>query len=147
MRSGPAWDAWPARPSFGELTVGIEEEFMLLDPHDWLLVFRSDSVRAALPDGLRERVTLETHAAVMEVATGVHRRVGDAVAEIARLRERLARARGAGSLRGGRGDASVCGGERDVAVLPTALPRARQPCDDSRPTWRTPTRQAPPAGP
>ena len=48
---------------------------MLLDPRDWSLAFRSDEVLADLPPDLRERVTLETHAAVMEVATGVHRRV------------------------------------------------------------------------
>ena len=72
---------------------------MLLDPVDWSLAFRSDEVQAALPAGLRDRVTLETHAAVMEIATGVHRRVGDAVSELSRLRDRLARALAAQKLR------------------------------------------------
>ncbi len=65
---------------------------MLLDPRDCSLAFRSDEVIADLPPDLRDRVTLETHAAVMEIATGVHRRVPDAVAELAELRRRLSRA-------------------------------------------------------
>ena len=47
---------------------------MLLDPRDWSLAFRSDEMIAGLAPELRERVTPETHAAVMEVSTGVHRR-------------------------------------------------------------------------
>ena len=42
---------------------------MLLDPDGWTLAFRAEEVHAGLPSELRERVTLETHAAVMEVAT------------------------------------------------------------------------------
>jgi carboxylate-amine ligase len=87
----PAWSAWPT-PTSEQLTIGIEEEFMLLDPRDWSLAYRSDEVKAALPPDLRDRVTLETHAAVMEIATGVHRRVGDAVTELAQLRDKLSRA-------------------------------------------------------
>jgi glutamate---cysteine ligase / carboxylate-amine ligase len=87
----PDWSAWPA-PTSDQLTIGIEEEFMLLDPIDWSLAFQSDAVIADLPADLRDRVTLETHAAVMEIATGVHRRVGDAVTELAQLRDKLSRA-------------------------------------------------------
>jgi carboxylate-amine ligase len=49
-------------------------------------------VFAALPSDLRDRVSLETHAAVMEIKTGVHRRVADAAAELAELRAELAAA-------------------------------------------------------
>jgi glutamate---cysteine ligase / carboxylate-amine ligase len=97
MSNLPEWAAW--RPCCPELTIGIEEEFMLLDPADRSLAFRSDEVLARLPADLRERVTLETHAAVMEIATGVHRRVGDAVAELGQLRDRVARALAAQGLR------------------------------------------------
>ena len=72
---------------------------MLVDPRDWSLAFRSDEVIADLPADLRGRVTQETHAAVMEVATGVHRRVGDAVAELADLRRRMSPALAAHGLR------------------------------------------------
>ena len=82
-----------------QLTIGIEEEFMLLDPRDWSLAFRSDEVIADLPPDLRDRVTPETHAAVMEVTTGVHRRVPDAVAELAELRRRMSRALAGQGLR------------------------------------------------
>jgi carboxylate-amine ligase len=99
MANFPTWAAWRWHPASGELTIGIEDEFMLLDPDDWSLAFRSDEVRAALPDDLRDRVTLETHAAVMEIATAPHRRVGDAVAELAQLRERVAHALAAQGLR------------------------------------------------
>ena len=62
---------------------------MLLDPRDWSLAFRSDEVIADLPAELRHRVTPETHAAVMEISTGVHRRVADAITELAELRAEL----------------------------------------------------------
>jgi carboxylate-amine ligase len=88
----PAWSAWRAGSPSDQLTIGIEEEFMLLDPRDWSLAFRSDEVIADLPPDLRDRVTPETHAAVMEVTTGVHRRVADAVAELAQLRRTMSRA-------------------------------------------------------
>jgi glutamate---cysteine ligase / carboxylate-amine ligase len=74
---------------------------MLLDPRDWSLAFRSDEVIAALGPELRDRVTPETHAAVMEVTTGVHRRVADAVAELAELRRKLSRALARRGLRAG----------------------------------------------
>ncbi len=73
---------------------------MLLDPRDWSLAFRSDEVIADLPPELRDRVTPETHAAVMEVATGVHRRVPDAVAELTELRRRMSRVLAGHGLRG-----------------------------------------------
>lgn len=82
------WSLW--RPS--PLTIGIEEEFMLVDPSDWFLAFRSDEVFAALPADLCDRASLETHAAVMETKTGVHWSVADAVAELADLRGSLAEA-------------------------------------------------------
>jgi carboxylate-amine ligase len=82
----PLWAAWRGSQNF---TIGVEEELMLLDPCDWSLAFRSAGVVAALPPRLRERVRLETHAAVVEIATGIHRRVTDAVGEIVALRARL----------------------------------------------------------
>jgi carboxylate-amine ligase len=83
---------WRSASPADQLTIGIEEEFMLLDPADWSLAFRSDEVLADLPPELADRVTLETHAAVMEIATGVHHTVGDAVAELRALRGELAHA-------------------------------------------------------
>jgi carboxylate-amine ligase len=123
MTNLPAWAAW-RRHFGGQLTIGIEEEFMLLDPVDWSLAFRSDRVLGAMPAGLRGRVTLETHAAVMEIATGVHRRVGDAVAELAQLRDQVGRALAAQGLR-----AAVAGTHPSAVASDTVLssdPRYRQ---------------------
>ena len=126
----PEWAAWRAQADDGQLTIGIEEEFMLLDPADWSLAFRSDKVQAALPAELRDRVTLETHAAVMEIATGVHRRVGDAISELSRLRDRLARALAAQSLRAAVAGTHPCAVASDT-VLPSH-PRYRRIGDSMR---------------
>jgi carboxylate-amine ligase len=85
----PAWATWRPAAEPHPFTVGIEEEFMLLDPRDWSLAFRSDQVIADLPADLQGRVTLETHAGVMELVTRAHRRVADAAAELAQLRRRV----------------------------------------------------------
>jgi carboxylate-amine ligase len=91
-REAPPWAQWRGGSPSDQFTIGIEEEFMLLDPRDWSLAFRSDALIADLPLDLRDRVTPETHAAVLEVTTGVHRRVCDAAAELAELRRRMSRA-------------------------------------------------------
>jgi carboxylate-amine ligase len=101
MTSLPAWSAWQSDSRSSAFTIGIEEEFMLLDPRDWSLASRSDEVIAGLGPELRDRVTPETHAAVMEVTTGVHHRVADAVAELAELRCQLSRALAGHGLRAG----------------------------------------------
>jgi glutamate---cysteine ligase / carboxylate-amine ligase len=94
----PAWAAWRSTAIAHPFTVGIEEEFMLLDPRDWSLAFRSDQVIADLPPDLEGRVTLETHAGVMELVTRAHERVADAAAELAHLRGRVAALLGAHGL-------------------------------------------------
>jgi carboxylate-amine ligase len=130
MTTVPAWAAWRTRPSCGELTIGIEEEFMLLEPDRWSLAFRSDEVLATLPAGLRERVTLETHAAVMEIATGVHRRVGDAVSELAELRAQVARALAAHGLRAAVAGTHPCAQAGDTVL--SSHPRYREIGDSMR---------------
>jgi carboxylate-amine ligase len=130
MTTVPAWAAWRTRPSCGELTIGIEEEFMLLEPDRWSLAFRSDEVLATLPAGLRERVTLETHAAVMEIATGVHRRVGDAVSELAELRDQVARALAAHGLRAAVAGTHPCAQAGDTVL--SSHPRYREIGDSMR---------------
>lgn len=63
---------------------------MLLDPADWSLAQVSDQVIAALPPDLAASVRRETHAAVVELVSGVHADVASAVSEIAELRGWLA---------------------------------------------------------
>ena len=126
----PAWAVWRAHPECGQLTIGIEDEFMLLDPVDWSLAFRSDEVHARLPAELRDRVTLETHAAVMEMATGVHRRVGDAIGELGQLRGRLARELAAQKLRAAVAGTHPCAVASDTVL--SSHPRYRQIGDSMR---------------
>lgn len=72
-------------------TVGVEEEILLLDPSDYSLAPTSDTVLERLPNELSSRASPETHAAVIELATGVHEGVPAAIGEMASLRARLAR--------------------------------------------------------
>jgi glutamate---cysteine ligase / carboxylate-amine ligase len=117
MTNVPEWAVWRACPSARQLTIGVEEEFMLLDPDGWTLAFRAEEVHARLPAELRERVTLETHAAVMEVATGVHRTVGAALAELSGLRQQVACELAGQGLR-----AAVAGTHPSALASDTLLP-------------------------
>jgi glutamate---cysteine ligase / carboxylate-amine ligase len=84
----PLWARWN-----GELdqryTLGVEEEVMLLEPADWSLAQSGDDVLARLSDELSPHTSPETHAAVVELATGIHPDVDGVVAELASLRDRL----------------------------------------------------------
>jgi glutamate---cysteine ligase / carboxylate-amine ligase len=80
------WSKWRHG---NEYTLGVEEEIMLLDPGDWSLAPAIDDVLDALPDELHDHVSSETHNSAVELRTGVHQTVGDAVAELGRLRAQL----------------------------------------------------------
>jgi carboxylate-amine ligase len=71
-------------------TLGVEEEVMLLDAGRWSLAHSSDEVLAELSDELAPHTSPETHAAVVELITGIHPDVEGSVAELAALRNRLA---------------------------------------------------------
>jgi carboxylate-amine ligase len=71
--------------------VGLEEEVMLLDPDTWKLAQRADQLLSALGEDLAGSCSAETHEAALELTTGPHATVGGAIAELGRLRERLAR--------------------------------------------------------
>ena len=86
QRDQVPWSKWRHGNDY---TLGIEEEVMLLDPADWSLAPRIDEVLAALPEDLCDHVSSETHSSAAELRTGVHGRVGDAIAELGRLRTRL----------------------------------------------------------
>jgi carboxylate-amine ligase len=84
-----SWAEWSTTASAHPWTVGIEEELVLLDPERWLVANRIDDVLAALPPDTRARASAETHACVIELRTAPHAIVGDAAAELARLRRSL----------------------------------------------------------
>jgi carboxylate-amine ligase len=87
--TAPAWATWAEPHELGAYTVGIEEEVMLLDATSWALAHRIDSVLPRLPRPDSESFTAETHGSALEIQTGVHGRVPNAVAELATLRGEL----------------------------------------------------------
>lgn len=88
-RRDPAWARW--NRSRGErYTIGVEEEVMLLESPSGSLAQCNDTILRGLTEDLAAHAAPETHAAVMELATGVHSSVGSAVAELVSLRARLA---------------------------------------------------------
>ena len=85
----PLWARWNEKLD-RRYTLGVEEEVMLLEPADWSLAQSSDDVLPRLSDELSPHTSPETHAAVIELATGIHSDVDGVVAELACLRRRLA---------------------------------------------------------
>jgi glutamate---cysteine ligase / carboxylate-amine ligase len=77
-------------------TIGIEEEYQLLSAESHELVPRFDEIADEAGD---ERVRQELMTSVLEAATGIHGRVGDAVDEVREIRGRL---RDAADRRGAR---------------------------------------------
>src|SRR6185312_13289434 len=68
-------------------TLGVEEEYMLLDPETWDLVQHIDSVLAAAEDGEHEgRIHAELMQSVLEVTTPVCRTAADIADQLAQLR-------------------------------------------------------------
>jgi carboxylate-amine ligase len=95
----PDWAIWDSDPSRPPWTVGIEEEVMLLDPQGWSLAHRIDGLLPELSQRLAGRVSAETHACTLELATGVHTTVRAATAELYTLRAALAEELGPLGLR------------------------------------------------
>jgi glutamate---cysteine ligase / carboxylate-amine ligase len=97
VRSGPSvhpsfpdWARW--NPTIGlPYTLGAEEELVLLRPQDQSLGESSEWVLARLPRELSEHASPETHAAVIELRTGVHLDVAGVTGELCGLRAELAR--------------------------------------------------------
>ncbi len=83
----PEWARWADHDR--SLTVGIEEEVMLLDPVSWSLAQAIDELMPRLPPGLGANVRPETHAAAAELGTGVHGTVATAIEELRELRATL----------------------------------------------------------
>ena len=80
------WSKW-RHGHATDYDLGIEEEVMMLDPaRGYALAPAIDEVLAAWPEESRDSVSSETHASAVELRTGVHATVGDAVAELGELR-------------------------------------------------------------
>ena len=87
----PSWARWNGGVK-QRYTIGVEEELMLLGgapahtPSP-----SSDAVLSRLSGELSARISPETHASVIELATGIHGGVPGATAELGALRSQLAR--------------------------------------------------------
>jgi carboxylate-amine ligase len=79
-------------------TLGVEEEYMLLDPESFDLVQHVDTVLTAVENGeFTERIGPELMQSVVEISTPVCRTAGDVESELRRLRSyvtEIARAQG-----------------------------------------------------
>ena len=85
----PLWARW--NDELGQrYTLGVEEELMLLEPRAGSLAQSSDEVLVRLSGKLSAHTSPETHAAVIELATGIHPDVDGVMAELAALRTGLA---------------------------------------------------------
>jgi carboxylate-amine ligase len=70
-----------------QFTLGVEEEYMLLDPETWDLVQHIDSVLAAVAHGEhRSQIHAELMQSVLEVTTPVCRTAGDVMGALRQLR-------------------------------------------------------------
>jgi glutamate---cysteine ligase / carboxylate-amine ligase len=70
-----------------QFTLGVEEEYMLLDPVSFDLVQHVDTVLTAVQDGeFTERIGPELMQSVVEISTPVCRTAGDVDSELRRLR-------------------------------------------------------------
>jgi carboxylate-amine ligase len=85
-----SWSRWAANPG-APWTVGVEEEVMLLDPTDWSLASRADSLMSRLTGALASHTSTETHGSALELRTDPHRTVSDGLTELEALRGELAR--------------------------------------------------------
>jgi glutamate---cysteine ligase / carboxylate-amine ligase len=86
----PSWARWN-RACERRFTIGVEEELMLLSPSDFSLAQSGEKVLRRLSGDLYTHAAPETHASVIELATGIHSDVAGAVAELAALRAQLDR--------------------------------------------------------
>jgi carboxylate-amine ligase len=103
---------WAAPPT--AWAVGLREQAMVLDPGRWALVADVDAVAAGLPPSLGRSVAVAGGGGALELRTGLHATVADAVAELGALRGRLTAALGRCGLR-----AAAAGAHPSAAGAPT----------------------------
>ena len=135
-------------------TLGVEEEYMLLDPQTFDLVQHVDTVLTAVENGeFTERIGPELMQSVVEISTPVCRTAGDVDAELRRLRSYVTEIARGQDLRVG-----SAGTTRSASSSASASPRAiatetsSTSCNTSRvassssaftSTWRWTTRRRP----
>ena len=86
MSELPDWAVWKRG---GEYTLGVEEEVMLLNPHDWSLAQQIDRVLPVMSEELSRHASSETHRSALELRTGVHDTAAGVAEELLRVRRML----------------------------------------------------------
>ncbi len=114
----PDWAVW--NRDSDPWTIGIEEEVMLLDPVTWMPASRSEEAIGALAPEVVAHTSAETHGSAVELATDPHHTVGDAVAQLARLRNGLTDALGELGLAGAVAGTHPLATWKDTEVSPGA---------------------------
>ena len=131
----PTWARWARSEQAAAFTLGVEEEAMFVTPHAWNLAGAIDGVLPRLPGPVAAHTSAETHAAALELATGVHHRVDDAIGELRALRAALRQtAEGCGLAVAAAGthpfavwrDVSVSSGARQALVYGSMRELARR---------------------
>jgi glutamate---cysteine ligase / carboxylate-amine ligase len=89
LTSLPAWAEWAPNKTAGAFTVGVEEEFMLLDARTGDLEHGIERLLSHLSGDLEGHVTPETHAAAAELSTAIHDSAPSAISELRDLRHRV----------------------------------------------------------
>jgi glutamate---cysteine ligase / carboxylate-amine ligase len=84
----PSWAGWNGAPG-RRYTIGVEEEVLVLDAADHSLAPESDWVLTRLSRALAAHTSPETHAAVIELTSGVHPDVAGVIEELTALRTQL----------------------------------------------------------
>ena len=86
MSELPEWAVWKRGHKY---TLGVEEEVMLLNPHDWSLAQQIDRVLPAMSEELSAHASSETHRSALELHTGVHETAAGVAEEVMRERRAL----------------------------------------------------------
>ncbi|HUR83971.1 MAG TPA: YbdK family carboxylate-amine ligase [Solirubrobacteraceae bacterium] len=90
-RTARPWSKW-SHTHGSEYDLGVEEEVMLVDPErGWALSPAINEVLDAWPEHVSEHASSETHSSAVELRTGVHATVAEAVVQMAELRTELRR--------------------------------------------------------
>ena len=118
-RSGalPEWAEWNEAAAQRPWSVGIEEEFVLIDARGGI-ANRAHHVLAQAGPPLSGHVSGETHACVVELHTGVHDGIASAVTELGVLRGALAHFAGGLGLRVAAAGTHPLASRSQVAVSP-----------------------------
>ncbi len=76
-----------ANPDYRHFTIGVEEEYMVMDPQTRELKSHEQFIVKEGQKRLKDRVKAEMHQAVVEVSTGICRDIDEAYSDVCNLRQ------------------------------------------------------------